>query len=128
MIELMNIPRCNSRSSKLGIAGPDLVLAFVSVLMLLGRDGPTISSSLLASALAFVFIDRSRSLRSAAALDGESPEAEAFCNVAGSYHPSASSPRFLRDVSSGVHMHGHQKTPSSNYSYRICAVTPRDSL
>lgn len=109
MRELSNIPFCSSRSCRLGIAGPDLVLVLMSVLMPMGRDGPRTSSSLLTSAATSVPKDWLDSLPSAAPRNGELVEAAALCNVAGSYHPSASSPRFLRDVSNGFHKHRRPK-------------------
>lgn len=93
----------------MGIAGPDLVLVLMSALMPLGRDGPRTSSSLLTSTATSVPKDWFDSSPSAARRGGEPVEAAALCNVVGSYHPSASSPRFLRDVSNVFHTHRHPR-------------------
>ena len=59
------------------------------------------SSSLLSSALVGepYFGDSRGRFRGSVLLEVDAADAWAFCRVAGSYHPSANSPRFLSDVS-----------------------------
>lgn len=91
----------------LGIAGPDLLPLPPACSSLGGRVGPTTSSSLLSSSrrasccLDDVYSGEPRrswlpvSCRDCSAAG----DRKAFCSVLGSYQPSASSPRFLTDVS-----------------------------
>ena len=99
------VPLRSSKSCRLGMAGPCLsfptwdAAAAVSLLPL-GNAGPT-SSSLrsldwVASLWVCAFLSASGSGREADAI----AEAWAFRRVSGSYQPSASSPRFLKNVSS----------------------------